>query len=280
MDKRVVSAKASLRERPLICFSHLRWNFVFQRPQHLLTRAAGSFTVYFFEEPIFAGVEAPHLRREMSPEGVTVLVPVLPEGCSPSQAARAQRALVDTLVEDFIDPPTLWYYTPMALPFSRHLRADLLVYDNMGQLSAFRGAPPRLVDLERELFKRADVVFCGGQRLYEAKRKRHHNVHAFPSSIDVAHFAGARREEVHLPDQEAIPHPRLGFGGAAARLALRADRTGREDRSGRPAAVRQHPLAGRQELPGAAGLPIRLGRRHHAFRHQRSDPLHQSNEDA
>lgn len=213
MDKHVVSAKASLRERPLICFSHLCWNFVFQRPQHLLTRAAGPFTVYFFEEPIFAGVEAPHLRREMSPEGVTVLVPVLPEGCSPSQAARAQRALVDTLVEDFIDPPTLWYYTPMALPFSRHLRADLLVYDNMDQLSAFRGAPPRLVDLERELFKRADVVFCGGQRLYEAKRKRHHNVHAFPSSIDVAHFAGARREEVHLPDQEAIPHPRLGFFG-------------------------------------------------------------------
>jgi glycosyltransferase involved in cell wall biosynthesis len=213
MESVETSARSAPRERPLICFSHLRWNFVFQRPQHLLARAAKTCDVYFFEEPVPTRDGSPSLRRDVSPEGVTVVTPVLPEGLSPAEAVRVQRALLDGLVEELFALPTLWYYTPMALPFSRHLTADLVVYDNMDQLSAFRGASPRLVALERELFKWADVVFCGGQSLYEAKRKRHHNVHAFPSSIDVSHFAGARLGEAVLADQQSIPHPRLGFFG-------------------------------------------------------------------
>ena len=38
---------------PLICLSHLRWNFVFQRPQHLMTRCSKANRVFFWEEPIF-----------------------------------------------------------------------------------------------------------------------------------------------------------------------------------------------------------------------------------
>jgi glycosyltransferase involved in cell wall biosynthesis len=202
------------RTRPvLICFSHLRWNFVYQRPQHLLSRAARTFSVYFFEEPLFERGISPHLGRHVSAEGVQVVTPLLPEEMNAPQVVRAQRKLVDGLVRGLAARPTLWYYTPMALPFSRHLAADLVVYDNMDELSAFRGAPPRLVALERELFRRADVVYTGGLSLYEAKRSRHHNVHAFPSSIDAAHFGKARRTKLSLADQEEIAHPRLGFFG-------------------------------------------------------------------
>jgi glycosyltransferase involved in cell wall biosynthesis len=197
----------------LICFSHLRWSFVFQRPQHLLSRAEKNFRVHFFEEPIFERGAAPHLRHERSPEGVRVVTPVLPEGLKGPQLIRAQRKLVDKLASGFATRPTVWYYTPMALPFSRHLDAELVVYDNMDELSAFQGAPPRLIALERELFRRADVVFTGGQSLYEAKRDRHHNVQAFPSSIDVVHFAQARLSKPQLPDQDGIPSPRVGFFG-------------------------------------------------------------------
>ena len=40
----------------LVCFSHLRWGFVFQRPQHLLTRWAHERRVWFIEEPIFEAI--------------------------------------------------------------------------------------------------------------------------------------------------------------------------------------------------------------------------------
>jgi glycosyltransferase involved in cell wall biosynthesis len=101
----------------------------------------------------------------------------------------------------------------MALPFTLHLRPDICIYDNMDELSAFRGASPRLVALERRLFQRADVVFTGGQSLYEAKRSRHRNIHAFPSSIDAAHFRIARIKRSTPADQALIPAPRLGFFG-------------------------------------------------------------------
>jgi glycosyltransferase involved in cell wall biosynthesis len=199
----------------IFCFSHLRWNFVYQRPQHLLSRAALTHTVYFIEEPIFQDGISPHLAMEQTSEGVCVAVPMLPHGLNGPQVVKAQKELVDQLSASRTGGRLIsWYYTPMALPFSRDLAEDVCVYDNMDELSAFRGAPPRMVAMERELFRRADVVFTGGQTLYEAKRGRHANVHAFPSSIDAAHFGKARRQDVQaLPDQDGLPHPRLGFFG-------------------------------------------------------------------
>jgi glycosyltransferase involved in cell wall biosynthesis len=202
-------------EETLLCFSHLRWDFVYQRPQHLLSRMARTRSVIFFEEPVFRAVEQPVLEQTVSLEGVIVALPVLPHGLPGPKIVTAQRLMVDELVAGL---PTsrlvCWYYTPMALAFSSHLAPDLCVYDNMDELSAFRGAPPRLVARERELFRRADVVFTGGQSLFEAKKGRHQNVHAFPSSIDAPHFARARSGRAADPvDQAAIPHPRLGFFG-------------------------------------------------------------------
>jgi UDP-galactopyranose mutase len=197
----------------LVCLSHLRWNFVFQRPQHLLSRFAKERRVFFFEEPVFGKGRA-RLQVTRSPEGVWVAVPHLPEGMDERSVLDAQQALLDEmLLRHAVKHYVTWYYTPMALGFTRHLKPSAVAYDCMDELSAFRGAPPALLQLEVELLQRADVVFTGGQSLYEAKKDRHPNVHAFPSSVDVAHFATARRPLPEPADQASIPHPRLGFFG-------------------------------------------------------------------
>ena len=176
--------------RDLICLSHLRWNFVFQRPQHLMTRCARQRRVFFFEEPIF-DVEQPELRT-VRDQGVYVCVPHLPQGLTPVRLTAELRRLLHDLQKTFtIDRPVLWYYTPMALDVARDVSASAVVFDCMDELSAFRGAPPELLLHEEELLARADLVFTGGQSLFEAKRERHRRVFAFPSSVDVRHFATA-----------------------------------------------------------------------------------------
>jgi glycosyltransferase involved in cell wall biosynthesis len=198
----------------LVCFSHLRWDFVWQRPQHLLSRAAKHYRVLVVEEPIFKPGIAPHMDISQRPQGVTVAVPMLPEGLDPADIILEQRELIEGLLDrQPIGPRVFWYYTPMAMAFSSHLECDLCVYDNMDELSLFRGASRELLDLESALFSRADLVFTGGMSLYEAKRNRHRSVHAFPSSIDFDHFAKARSIAQEPGDQATIPHPRLGFFG-------------------------------------------------------------------
>jgi glycosyltransferase involved in cell wall biosynthesis len=192
----------------LLCFSHLRWNFVYQRPQHLLSRAAATYPVMFVEEPVYRGDAAPHLDIALQPSGVKVVTSIV-------QQPEDHRPLLDELFQSHANKPLiLWYYTPMALAFSDHLSADLVVYDCMDELSAFKLAPPELKRREAQLFRRADVVFTGGHSLYQAKRLQHPNTHAFPSSVDKAHFAKARQAGLPDPvDQAHIPHPRVGFFG-------------------------------------------------------------------
>lgn len=198
----------------LLCLSHLRWNFVFQRPQHLLTRAAKTQLVLYFEEPVFEAVGRPFLRAVEPAENIRVLTPVLPEGCSSAEAVDLQRSLLDNALGSVsYDRLVLWYYTPMALPFSDHIDCDVCVYDCMDELSAFRNAPRELLQMERLLMERADVVFTGGQSIYEAKRRLHKSIFPFPSSIDVAHFHKARKPSSDPADQASIPHPRVGFAG-------------------------------------------------------------------
>jgi glycosyltransferase involved in cell wall biosynthesis len=209
------TAHAMKARRPdLICLSHLRWNFVFQRPQHLLTRCARGRRVFFVEEPVRGdGPSRLDVTRE-SDTGVHVVVPHLPHDLGEAESRHAQRDLIGELMRRHtIADYVLWYYTPMALPFTQHLAPAAVVYDCMDELSAFAGAPQALRDREAELMRRADVVFTGGYSLYEAKRGLHPNIHPFPSSVDVAHFAQARGKIADPPDQAAIPGPRLGFFG-------------------------------------------------------------------
>ncbi|NIX75185.1 glycosyltransferase [Microvirga terricola] len=209
-----LSFKTSSKKTLLVCFSHLRWDFVWQRPQHLLSRAARHYAVLFVEEPIFEPVIRAHLELSTRPQGVTIAVPHLPEGLSADGTVAAQRKLVADLIGRRAQQPRIfWYYTPMALAFSNDLECDLCVYDNMDELSLFRGASEEMLALESELFAHSDLVFTGGLSLYEAKRDRHHSVHAFPSSIDFDHFAKARDIKADPDDQAEIGLPRLGFFG-------------------------------------------------------------------
>jgi len=198
----------------LVCLSHLRWNFVYQRPQHLLSRCAQQQRVFFIEEPILSAERSAWLDVSLSKDGVWVVVPHLSQGLNKEEVTTAQQELVDGLfLEQNIRNYILWYYTPMAMGFTRHLKPQAIVYDCMDELSAFKQAPPILRNYEAELFSRADLVFTGGQSLYEAKQDQHLNIYAFPSGVDVAHFAQARNQTADPVDQANIPHPRLGFYG-------------------------------------------------------------------
>jgi glycosyltransferase involved in cell wall biosynthesis len=196
----------------LICFSHLRWNFVYQRPQHLMSRASTTHRIFFIEEPVFDnGVE---FDIQQQSDNLWVVVPHLTPGMDDKSVRAHQREFLSRLLVTMrIQRYAAWYYTPMALLISDHLHPAITVYDCMDELSAFKFAPPSLIQLEKQLMKKADVVFTGGYSLYEAKRNQHPNIHPFPSSIDMEHFFKARKISEDPHDQALIPHPRFGFYG-------------------------------------------------------------------
>src|SRR5947209_2745308 len=107
----------------LLCLSHLRWAFVFQRPQHLMSRFARRRRVFFFEEPEFeAG--SPRLRERICDKtGVRVCTPVLPHDLDRTKLIAWQKRLLDELIATHaIRNHVAWYYTPMAREFSKHLK--------------------------------------------------------------------------------------------------------------------------------------------------------------
>ncbi|MDB5691782.1 MAG: UDP-galactopyranose mutase, partial [Alphaproteobacteria bacterium] len=173
-------------DHTLICFSHLRWNFVFQRPQHLMSRFAEARRVIFWEEPEAALPECePALGvRTCAETGVVIVTPSLPEGLSEDERETTLKTLLDAFLAGEQGPFIRWYYTPMMLPFSRQVPSACTVYDCMDELANFAGAPKGLIEAETRLLERADVVFTGGRSLYESKRDRNPNVHCFPSAVD------------------------------------------------------------------------------------------------
>jgi len=198
----------------LLCFSHLRWDFVYQRPQHLLTRLSETSAVYFLEEPIFVDCEKSFIIFSQRKPNLLVCTPHLAHGLNQDEINQQLRELLSIFfinkdTEDFI----FWYYTPMALEFSSHIVPGLTVFDCMDELSAFKFAPEQLKNLENNLFERADVVFTGGHSLYESKKKQHDNIHPFPSSIDKKHFAKARDNRMEPRDQAEIKGVKIGFYG-------------------------------------------------------------------
>jgi UDP-galactopyranose mutase len=203
-------ARSRTAAEDLICFSHLRWDFVYQRPHHLMSRAVHDRRVYYVEEP---AEDVPHPWLETRPDlsGVTIVLPHVRRG----SATEDMRALGELLFSaQKIERYIAWYYTPMALEWASALPpAVATVYDCMDELSAFAGAPSGLKAAERRLLDRADLVLTGGHSLYLAKRPMHGNVHEFPSSVDVPHFARARATTHSPADQAHIPAPRIGFFG-------------------------------------------------------------------
>jgi len=213
--------RVAQRERALICFSHLRWSFVWQRPQHLLSRFAREFDVYVVEEPEFVAADAAVELRVQRHRGVTVLTPVLPAAGEPAWGFNrtTNPAIAELLAEFFAgwgrlrgsaDDAVLWYYTPMALGAAPdHFGEAMVVYDVMDELAGFLGAPTALRERERALLDRADLVFTGGPSLFESRKDRHPHVTCFPSGVDAVHFANTRRAE----EIDRLPQPVIGFYG-------------------------------------------------------------------
>ena len=200
----------------IIVFSHLRWSFVYQRPQHLLARMASMRRIIFFEEPV-TDEECEHFLELSTPEqGVLVCKP---HTCSKSTGYHDDQvpilvSLLKKLIHDEkLDNYIAWFYTPMALPLVGDLNPRLIVYDCMDELTGFLEAPKQLLQREMELLKTADLVFTGGPSLYQAKKDLHPCVHCFPSSVDYAHFAQACNPLIDHHCQKSLPRPRLGYFG-------------------------------------------------------------------
>ena len=196
----------------IVALSHLRWDFVFQRPQHLVTRAAGRHRVLFVEEPI-AGDRLRMELREVAPN-VTVARLHVPPNMPPAERDATLAVELHHAVRGWRRRQlVVWHWSVMMEPVSRLLDADVTVYDCMDELSLFRDAPRELVARESELLARADVVFTGGVSLWEAKRHRHANVHAFPSAVDLAHFVQGRYTQPEPRQLARIGTPRFVYSG-------------------------------------------------------------------
>ncbi|MGZ8259118.1 MAG: glycosyltransferase, partial [Caldimonas sp.] len=221
-QQRLPQLPISERSMPhLIVFSHLRWEFVFQRPQHLLSRLARDYHVVVVEEPVHTEGPA-YLERTTPCKGIEVLrahTPVEHGGFHDDQLSALQPMIAGYLAENLIDDYLVWFYTPMALPLLGGLAPRAIVYDCMDELSAFKGAPRQMRQRETALLKSAALVVTGGPRLYAAKRDANPNVLCVPSAVDADHYsprrATADAAAMARADalQGAVATPRLGFFG-------------------------------------------------------------------
>lgn len=208
----------------IICFSHLRWDFVWQRPQQLLSRLAQGARVFFVEEPVTnteSYGEHLHVDKGQGTENVRVVRLVQPVKAhrwighgDPATQHSYETLLRGFLKQEGVVDPILWFYTPMALPFAKTLPHAGIVYDVMDELSTFKDAPEELLERADTLLKRADLVFAGGPSLWRARVGNNPNLHHFPSGVNEAHFARAARPGVKRPaDLEGLSGPIVGYFG-------------------------------------------------------------------
>lgn len=197
----------------VIVFSHLRWNFVHQRPQHLLSRLARFYPVIFLEEPVF-DAEHTFLERVTPVPNVMVCRPHTPIAATGfhDEQLPLLRELIRQLMMDFNDH-IVWFTTPMAVPLLPEIHPRLVIYDCMDMPAARKSAPQPLREYESTLFTVADLVFAAGLGLYRTQRAHHPHVHYFPDSVDGSHFLQALDRTNAHPAHRSIAGPRLGYYG-------------------------------------------------------------------
>lgn len=215
MNQQILQTLSSADDAPIICFSHLRWDFVLQRPQHLMNRFAKTRQIYFFEEYIPTEHHSPYLETHpYAGSSVVSLRPRLPRDWDEARREAGLRDLLNMMLRlNGITRPLLWFYSPPMFGFARHVEAAAIVYDCMDELANFRFAPPNLKTLEADLMANADLVLTGGSSLYATRRNAHDNIHLFPSGVEIEHFGTARTGVTPAPDMAALPGKKLGFYG-------------------------------------------------------------------
>lgn len=208
--------------KTLIVFSHLRWNFVFQRPQHLLTRLAKHYKILFVEEPV--NTNGAFIEANRVAPNIDVLVPHTVEqgwGFNDEQIA-VIGPMVKAWIQEYHDLSAgygIWFYTPQALPLKDAFGPDFIIFDVMDELSMFAHAPAALKAREKELLEIADVVTAGGPSLARAKQQVRPDTLSLPSCVDAGHYSPRRacgaEAATHEGDalQAHIQGPRIGFFG-------------------------------------------------------------------
>lgn len=189
----------------MVVFSHLRWDFVYQRPQHIITRMARKRKVLFVEEPIQPDSSSKHARISMVRDNIAVFQPHV----------NNVEEIADILSQhiDFHKLPMAWFYSAAFLPLLDKLKFGKVIYDCMDELSLFKGADPGLVEKEEYLMNAADIVFTGGKSLFESKSSLHKKVYCFPSSVERTHFEKALNGIAVPEDLKAIKGPIAGYCG-------------------------------------------------------------------
>lgn len=198
----------------LIVFSQFRWDFALRRPQHLMTRLARDFRVFYFEEPVYDPRGA-WLEIRVPAPNVHVCRPhtrVPERGFADAQMPVLAGLLENLISSHDLGTPVVWLYTPSALPLLQRLDAKAIVYDCIEEPAAPGEAGRELAAQEHSLLKLADLVFTGGPSLFRHKQALHDNVHSLPSSVDKEHFAAVGPGIDHS-EQAAMAHPRFGFFG-------------------------------------------------------------------
>ncbi|MBX9652853.1 FAD-dependent oxidoreductase [bacterium] len=199
---------------PIVVFSHLRWDFVFQRPQHILSRLSKTNPIHYIEEPIIDSAKAGTWTIRSVDPNITVYQPhtnITEHGFHPTQIPILKKMLTEMPNLKALQNPYVWVYTPMAVELVRSLSPSMIIYDSMDALDAFNGAHPELLENENELLLDADIVFTGGRSLYHRMHQRHSNVHCFPSSVDASHFAMAKTDK--MASSVIDKRPTLGYFG-------------------------------------------------------------------
>jgi len=208
---------------PIIAFSHLGWDWVWQRPQQYLSRFATRHPVLFVETYCSEGpATRVDLRTAEGHPNVTVLQTHIPAArwhdgswVDAERRRTLQAALANELAGRF-DHPLLWFYDPMAVDsFSGQLGERAIVYDCMDELSQFKGAPPALIEREKKLLAVADVVFCGGQKMRKKRLPYNDNCYFFGTGVDIQHFGTALSENLPIAPEIAAFNgaPVLGYFG-------------------------------------------------------------------
>lgn len=201
-----LASQSLLQSYDLIVFCHLRWDFVYQRPQHIISRLSKKYAVLLIEEPIpfKADEQFGYNLKEVS----STLHVLQPKVHSIAEIAGVLKKLP-------IDRSASigWFYSAAFSALITEFDFETIVYDCMDELSLFKGAPKELINQEKYLMSKANIVFTGGRALYESKNQGHYNVHCFPSSVDRAHFEKARTD-IPLPeDIKNISRPIVGYFG-------------------------------------------------------------------
>ena len=190
----------------LVVGLHLRWDGVWQRPQHLLSRLAAHARIVVIEEPFPARSDEDDVREI---DGITLIRP-LRRNAPPREVDARSIALARERIGSPVD--AVWLYTPMMLALADAIAPAALVYDCMDDLASFAQAPPELVARERQLLERADLVFCGGRTIYENRLAAGDKVRLYASGVDVAHFRAAASLEAH-PILKELSHPIFTYTG-------------------------------------------------------------------